>query len=159
VKVVDARHFSVAIRVCRGILRLAAFAFGALAVIALPAERLVENRRAGNLAIGHVPNMDPGVLAVFAVFVCFAIVAVLGVIEVTRCWAFERLPLSLFACVVLGAIAAWPVGFGVLYPELDRSYPGVLLVAVVLSVCAFYFCRHLWLAHGGKVGQSSRHET
>lgn len=140
-------------------LRLVAIAFGALAVVAVPAERFIENRRAANLAIGHVPNMDPGVVVVFAFFACFAIVAVLSVIEVTRCWAFERLPLSLFACVVLGAVSAWPVGFGVLYPELDRNYPGILLAAVFLGVPAFYLCRHLWLAHRGKAGPSLRHET
>ncbi len=116
------------------LLRLLSLCAGAYFAGVYPAERWAAERRAANLAAHHVPEMEPGVLAVIALVLVVPILVVLLVSELTRVWALKGRPLSLPAAALLGAAAAGPVGYGVV---ASRGSNTELFLASALCVAAF----------------------
>src|SRR5262245_51382559 len=125
--------------------RLFAVTAGSLLVAVVPALVVAGLRQAANEASGHAPNMDPGVVVSLAVVLAVPIVMGVLFIELTRSWGFSQKPLSLTSCVILGAVASWPVGYSFLPMPLQLPGYPALLLASSLGVAAFYAVRWVWL--------------
>lgn len=107
-----------------------------------PAESWADARRAANAASGHMPNMDPGVMVSMALVLTIPILIVLLVVELTR-WAWNGKTLALPSYLVLGAVAACPVGYSIGFDISDATlYP-----VSALMLAAFYLVRRAWMAH------------
>ncbi len=138
------RAFSILFRLGMHALRFLFVCVGAYFAGFYPVELWADERRAANLAAHHVPNMDPGVMAVIALVVTVPIVAVLLVGELARMWALKGKPLSPPAAAMLGAVAAGPVG----YSALPGNYSSNLFIFLASAACVtvFYGARSRWLA-------------
>ena len=116
---------------------------GAWLVVLEPAESWANVRRAANTASGHMPNMDPGVMVSLALVLTIPILIVLLVVELTR-WAWSGKTLALPSYFVLGAVAAWPVGYSIgLGAHISNA---VLYPVSALMLGAFYLVRWAWMA-------------
>ena len=115
----------------------------------LPVDMHIEARRAANAARGYHPNMDPRVMMVLAQLYSVPILLALFVIEIARCcWSGLRGPLAYPSSVILGALAAWPVGLAFSAPV--SIGPTGLFGFSALSVVAFYVARSAWRKFGSK---------
>ena len=108
-----------------------------------PAVCWADARRAANAASGHLPNMDPGVMVSMALILTIPILIVLLVVELTR-WALNGRTLALPSYLVLGAVAACPVGYSIGSEALASN--GALYLVCALLLAAFYLVRWAWLA-------------
>jgi ABC-type Na+ efflux pump permease subunit len=136
-------------RLAQGAARGAALAFGVWLAALLPVEIWVEARRAANAARGYLPGMDPGVVAVVAMFVAVPLLGALFLIELARCSRKASAPLAYLSCVLLGVMAAWPVGLAFSFPELSLGKGGVMALSA-LGIAAFYGARRARLAARAK---------
>jgi hypothetical protein len=71
--------------------------------------------------------MDPGVVVVMAIVITVPIVIGVLLVEVVRSWVYEQEPLAYISFVVLGVLAAWPVGSITLISGLVLGTNGVFL--------------------------------
>ena len=126
-------------------LRTMAITVGVALTSVIPAIVAADSKRATNEAAGNYPNMDPGVIVVMAVMFAVPIAIAVLLVELTRCWVYGQKPLSGSSCIVLGALAAWPIGLIVLFPTVLLGYI-YLFIASLAGVVAFYLARRAWLA-------------
>ncbi len=126
-------------------LRLLCLSLGAWLTAVIPVAIMVTNLPAANAAAGYPPNMDPGVMIVFAEMFTAPVIVVVVAIELLRCWAFERKPLTLVAYAALGALAASPIGL-----TLTRHVPDLAPVRLGLfatvAIVAGYALWRAWRA-------------
>lgn len=115
-----------------------------------PANHWAEVRQAANAAAGNTPNMDPGVMVIMAQVFIIPILAVVLLIELTRSWALGGKPLSLPSYLVLGVLAACPVGYSIGFAV--PATKTLLFLASALGLASFYFLRWAWLASRAKPG-------
>lgn len=123
-------------------LRLLLVSVGVWLAAVEPANHWAEARQVANVASGHVPEMDPGVVVVLAAMFALMILGAVLLVELIRC-ALGGKALSLPSCLALGAVAACPVGytFGFAAPVSNA----VMYLASALLLAAFYAVRWAWL--------------
>jgi hypothetical protein len=121
-------------------LRVCSFSLGTWLAAVLPVEIWADQRRAANEATGHMSNMDPGTVVVLAAAIAVVPLLAVLLIELVRCWAIGLKPLTVPACVALGAFASWPVGAAFTVSWLHFGYLGLFLESS-LGVLAFYSIR------------------
>jgi len=107
-----------------------------------PVEFRADARRAANAAAGHVPNMDPGVMAVMALVLTVLILVAVFFVEITRC-AIGGKPLAMPSCLALGAVTACPVGYSIGFDAPTSNT--ILFLASAFGLVAFYAVRRAWL--------------
>lgn len=108
-----------------------------------PAESWADARRAANAASGHMPDMDPGVMVSIALFLTIPILIMLFVVELTR-WAWNGKTLALPSYLVLGAVAACPVGYSIGFGAHISN--AAIYPVSALMLAAFYLVRWAWVA-------------
>ncbi len=106
-------------QIARIALRFLCLSVGAWLTAVFPVAIMASNHQTSNAAAGYSPDIDPGAMVIFAEIFTVPVIVAVVVIELLRCWAFEKKPLSLPAYAALGALVASPIGLAFTRHEPD----------------------------------------
>jgi hypothetical protein len=137
----------------RLLLGLLAFFGGAYVTVCVPAAYYVAERRAYDESIGHLPNMDPGVIWVMQVFIAVPLCLMALGTEAFRLLATRSRPVYPAGALLLGVASTAPATASLFLSAAGFGWPLLLLLAA-LSITGFYAVRALIL-----LGLSRRNAT
>ncbi len=118
-------------------LRFICLSVGAWLTAVFPVEIMANSHQISNAAADYAPNIDPGTMVAFAEIFTVPVIVAVVVIELLRCWAFEKKPLTLPAYAAVGALLASPIGLGFTHQESDFRLMGSGFNAALAIVAGY----------------------